>query len=80
MTEEHKEYKPTRTVPVKKEHLPIIKELLTSTALSLKGNPEKLDKELTTVLKALEKAGIAADFGDDGWGRGHKWHSFVRNQ
>ena len=40
---------------------------------NLKGNPHPFDSASTELLERLVRYGIAADFGDDGFGRGHKF-------
>ena len=40
---------------------------------NLKGNPHSFDRASTELLERLCRYGIAADFGDEGFGRGHKF-------
>lgn len=40
---------------------------------NLKGNPHPFDSASTELLERLVHHGIAADFGDDGFGRGYKF-------
>jgi hypothetical protein len=40
---------------------------------NLKGNPHPFDSASAELLERLVRYGIAADFGDDGFGRGHKF-------
>jgi len=42
----------------------------------LQGTPKQFNADEVAILKQLAKQGIAADFGDDGWARGYKWHMF----
>lgn len=40
---------------------------------NLKGNPHPFDSASAELLERLCRYGIAADFGDEGFGRGHKF-------
>lgn len=40
---------------------------------NLKGNPHPFDSASAELLERLVRYGIAADFGDDGFGRGYKF-------
>lgn len=40
---------------------------------NLSGHPNSFDRASTELLERLVRYGIAADFGDDGFGRGHKF-------
>lgn len=40
---------------------------------NLKGNPHPFDSDSAELLERLVRYGIAADFGDDGFGRGYKF-------
>ena len=40
---------------------------------NLKGNPHHFDSDSAELLERLVHYGIAADFGDEGFGRGHKF-------
>lgn len=40
---------------------------------NLSGHPNSFDSASTELLERLVRYGIAADFGDDGFGRGHKF-------
>ena len=40
---------------------------------NLKGNPHPFDSTSAELLERLVRYGIAADFGDDGFGRGYKF-------
>lgn len=40
---------------------------------NLSGHPNSFDRASTELLESLCRYGIAADFGDEGFGRGHKF-------
>lgn len=40
---------------------------------NLSGHPNSFDRASTELLERLCRYGIAADFGDEGFGRGHKF-------
>ena len=43
------------------------------TKANLSGHPNSFDRASTELLERLCRYGIAADFGDEGFGRGHKF-------
>ena len=47
-------------------------------AKNLKGKPEKAPKSQTDTLNKLVELNIAANFGDEGYGRGYKWKASVK--
>ncbi len=46
----------------------------TRVARTLGGSPAAYPDFDLPVLLALQATGHAADFGEDGWARGHRWH------
>lgn len=49
-----------------------------SLAIMLEGTPKIFQHSQTADLRVLQKEGIAADFGEAGWARGHKWRGYIR--
>lgn len=48
-------------------------------AKRLEGSPVVFGENYQAALKVLVKEGVAADFGDEGHARGHKWRQFIKN-
>lgn len=47
-------------------------------AKRLEGTPKQFDLASTKLLQTLVRKGLAAEFGKDGYARGHAWDKYVR--
>ncbi len=63
---------------VKVEAVEVQKEPSLALATQLEGHPKVFAEQDLEGLLVLQSKGIAADFGEDGWARGHLWRAFVR--
>ncbi len=54
------------------------KEPSLTLANQLEGHPKLFAEQDLEGLLVLQAKGISADFGEDGWARGHLWRAFVR--
>lgn len=64
--------------PISEPTVAVSKEPNRVLATLLEGRPKSFPVECKEDLQVLLEKGIAADFGSEGWARGHRWRAYIR--